>query len=388
MNNIQILYFCPMPYSYEIGPIRPPSEANSLLLRITRNCPWNKCRFCHVYKNDRFSLRTVEEIKKDIDVVYDMAQAIFEKAREPGINGSIARIIEELKPQFGFGGIYLQQVAVWLGCNEYNVFLQDADSLILKSDKLAEVLNYLRSKFPGIKRITTYSRSKTVSRKSLEELKLLRQAGLNRIHIGMESGSGKVLDMIKKGVKPEEHIIAGKNLMDAGFELSEYYMPGIGGTEYPKENAVESAKVINAINPTFIRIRSTIVINGTPLYEDMVSKKWIPLTEDEKVKELKLFIENLDNITGTVVSDHIMNLLEDLGGKMPEDKDSMLEKINSYLEMNDDDRESFILGRRTGRFRYLSDYEPNERIENMKARIKERYSSFDEGLNDIMQGFV
>lgn len=377
-----------MSLSFEIGPIRPPSEAQSLLLRITRNCPWNKCKFCHVYKKDRFSLRSVEEIKNDIDAVCNMAEAIFEKSREPGINGNINDIINHLEPKYGFRGFFLQQVAYWLGCNKKSVFLQDADSLILKTDKLTEVLNYLRSKLPGIDRITAYSRSKTISRKSPEELKLLRNAGLNRIHIGMESGSDKVLDIIKKGVSAKEHINAGRKLMEAGFELSVYYMPGIGGLGLSKENAIESARVINEINPTFIRIRSTVVVNGTPLFDDMINNKWKPVPEDLKVKEIKLFIEGLDNITSTVVSDHIMNLLEDIEGKLPDDKDNMLDIINKYMAMSKDGRESFIVGRRTGRYRYLADYEPDSGIEKIKEQMKEKYSTIDEGLNQLIQRYL
>ena len=153
---------------YEQGVIRPPSEASSLLVRVTRNCPWNQCLFCASYKKEKFSRRTVEEVKKDID--------------------SLAKEYE--------------------GYQVRTVFLQDGDTLVLKTEDVLEVLRYLKQKFPTIERITSYARAPTLKRRSVEELKQLKEAGLTRLHVGMESGSEKVLKMIKKGIT-EDDIVDG-----------------------------------------------------------------------------------------------------------------------------------------------------------------------------------
>ena len=166
---------------YEQGVIRPPSEASSLLIRVTRNCPWNQCLFCPAYKGAKFSKRTVDEVKKDID---SMAAELS-----------------------GYSGVR-------------TAFLQDADSLILPANDLETILNYLKEKFPKIDRITTYARARTLSHKSADDLKRLKQAGLTRIHTGMESGSKRVLQMIKKGMTPEEVVTGGRHVMEAGIELS------------------------------------------------------------------------------------------------------------------------------------------------------------------------
>jgi radical SAM superfamily enzyme YgiQ (UPF0313 family) len=268
-----------------------------------------------------------------------------------------------------------------------SLFLQDADSLVIKTAHLIEILDYIRGKFPGIERITSYSRAKTVSKKSLEELKALRNAGLDRIHIGMESGSADVLDMINKGITPQEQVIAGQKAIAAGFELSEYFMPGIGGAEFSQEHAVASAHVLNQVNPTFIRLRTTRILPGTPLEHLLADKLWTPLGEIDHVKEIKLFIENLNGITSVITSDHIMNLIEEAAGKLPQDKNKILNILDKFLEMEIEDQESFIIGRRLGYLRYLADYTPDPQLENIKAKLKTRFASIDEAVRHIAQNY-
>jgi radical SAM superfamily enzyme YgiQ (UPF0313 family) len=196
-----------------------------------------------------------------------------------------------------------------------------------------------------------------------------------------------VLALVNKGVTAEEQVRAGRNLIAAGFELSEYFMPGLGGRALSRENAVESARVLSAINPTFIRIRSTVPVPGTPLY-DMMPDRWVPLTEEEKVRELRLFIEGLSGITSTVQSDHIMNLLEEVSGVLPRDRDRMLAAIDRFLAMDPDDRESFIVGRRIGRYRVLDDYVPVPDVESIKRELKERFGSVERGVLEILANFI
>ena len=364
-------------YEFELGPIRPPSEAQSVLLRITRNCPWNKCAFCPVYKNEKFSLRSLEEIKGDIDSMYGIYSKIMEKV-DLSTGGYVSdEIITSLVNNDKIPQNYLQQMLFWMYYGFKSLFLQDADSMVVKSAEMIEILNYIKEKFPMIERITCYSRSKTLAVKKIEELKQIRAAGLSRIHIGMESGSDEVLSLIRKGVTGAEHITAGQKVVEAGFELSEYFMPGLGGRKFTAENAAETAKVLNAVNPSFIRVRTTTPVPGTDLYKMMENGEWEPLTETEKVKELKNMIEGLSGIDSYVQSDHMMNLIEDSNGKLPEDKEKILAPLNNFLQMSLDDQECFIVARRTGRIRFLSDYSRKKEFIELRDRIRERFGSID-----------
>lgn len=384
--SIQDLF---MSYEFELGPIRPPSESESLLLRITRNCPWNKCAFCSTYKDQAFSRRSVDEVRRDIDSMRAIADRILEASERLGGKrlfgaGVIAAARGlDITPEY-----YYKQVAFWLQFGIRSAFLQDANSLILPGAELEEILLHLREAFPGIERITSYARAKTLAKKPLEELQAIRKAGLSRIHIGMESGCDSVLDLVRKGVSSAEHIAAGRRVIEAGFDLSEYYMPGLGGAERWRENAVESARVLNAINPTFIRLRSTVPLPGTPLYDLYKQKKWTPLSEDGKVREIRLFVESLEGVTSTVASDHIMNLLEDVGGRLPEARRHILDTIDRYLGMSDDERESFIIARRLGYARGLSDYRPDERVEAVKRELKLQFESIDQAVLEIAKNYL
>jgi len=214
---------------FEQGPIRPPSEARSLLIRLTRNCPWNKCLFCGVYKGTQFSRRSVKEIKEDIQTITRIMQELKELSWRLGSSGQVDdAVITRVVHQPDHSHAY-RNVAAWMYYQEYTVFLQDGNNLILPSKDLVEVLNFLRQEIPQITRITSYARAKTVSRKNLEELIAIRKAGLDRIHIGMESGSDAVLQLMNKGVTAAEQTEAGKKAKEAGMTVSEYWMPGLGG---------------------------------------------------------------------------------------------------------------------------------------------------------------
>ena len=216
-------------FSFEQGPIRPPNEARSLLLRLTRNCPWNQCLFCPVYKNQKFSLRSVEEIKTDIQTAKDMADDIKALSWKLGYSGHVNdRVINYIFNHAEYDEQY-RSIATWLFFKTDACFLQDADNLILKTQDLVEILKFLKDKFPEIKRVTTYSRSRTVIRKSVESLRQIRQAGLDRVHLGLETGYDPLLKLMKKGVTGIQHIEAGQKLIQAGMEVSEYVMPGLGG---------------------------------------------------------------------------------------------------------------------------------------------------------------
>jgi radical SAM superfamily enzyme YgiQ (UPF0313 family) len=353
-----------------------------MLVRVTRNCPWNKCAFCHSYKDQLFSRRSVEEVKADIDNIHAIAMRIDEalggaEVRMNFTPGVLRRAIGlDDTPEY-----YYKQVAFWMGNGCRNVFLQDANSLVLPTPQLVEIITHLKSRFPAVERITSYARAKTLSKKTVEELKELRNAGLTRLHLGMESGCDEVLDCIRKGVHAEEQVIAGRKVIEAGFDLSEYYMPGIGGRERWRENAVETAKVLNRINPTYIRLRSTVPVPGTPLHEAMGSGEWTPLTELEKMHEIRLFIEHLDGITSEVKSDHMMNLLEDVEGKLPGDKEKMLSTIDAFLEMDEINRDCYTIGRRLGYFRSTREYTPSPELEGVRLEIIRRFGTSYRGYS-------
>lgn len=378
--------------SFEVGPIRPPSEAQSILLRLTRNCPWNRCAFCPVYKGERFSPRSTDEVIHDIDVIASIADMLNKKMTERFGNADdptrVLHVLKAVVEESGHEEHDVRQVAFWVYHGLKSVFLQDADSLVLKTDRIVTILNHLKKKFPQTVRITSYARAQTLSRKSLDELISIHEAGLTRIHIGMESGCNEVLDLVNKGVTQEEQIRAGQNVIKAGFELSEYFMPGLGGKDLSSKHARDSASTLNQINPTYIRLRSVIPVPGTPLFDLYQSKKWVPLTETEKVSEIRLFIELLEGIGSTVKSDHIMNLLENAEGTLPEGKASILGVLDSFLTMDEDIKESFIIGRRIGRYRDPLDMPYIREIDMLKYEMKKQYRTVDEAVLELLWNYI
>lgn len=344
----------------EQGPIRPPSESKSLLLRLTRNCPWNKCLFCPVYKGTTFSRRSLAEIKRDIDQLSEIVDHIQRVSRELGFSGRITgTVVSHTYPSKDYRHIY-RHVAHWLYFGEGSVFLQDANSLIMKPEDLAEILNYLCQKVPGIRRITSYARSRTLARRKPEELVMLREVGLNRIHIGLESGYDPVLRIMKKGSTAADHIKAGCLVKEAGISLSEYVMPGLGGKRWWREHASATAEVLNRINPDFIRLRSLRVPQSAPLAEQIDKGELELLDDDGVVREIRLFIANLDGISSTVTSDHIMNLLEEISGTLPNDKKKMLSVADRYLALDEEERIIFKVGRWGGAYRSVDDLQDPE----------------------------
>jgi hypothetical protein len=333
--------------SFEQGPIRPPSEAFSLLLRFSRNCPWNKCQFCPVYKGRTFSRRSVAEVKVDIDTVARIIALAQDRSQDMGQGGRITREAAQSFFDQDLSHAALSVVA-WLYNGTGAVFLQDANNLILAADALVEMLEYLNQKVSGITRITSYARSQTAARKTVEELTRIRQAGLTRIHVGMESGSDRVLEYMNKGTKAKDQIEGGRRIKAAGMELSEYYMPGLGGRAWSREHALESARVLRAVNPDFIRLRTLRIPNRVELFEKAASGEFVALSDDEAAQEIRWFIENLDGIDSYVASDHAMNLLQDVEGQLPRDKAFMLEAIDRYLALDPDQKLHYRLGRRMG----------------------------------------
>ncbi|MCX6004618.1 MAG: radical SAM protein [Chloroflexi bacterium] len=357
-------------YYFEQGPIRPPSEAYSLLIRATRNCSWNRCQFCPVYKGQRFELRPTEDVIKDIETAKVIAEGIKEFSWKTG-NGSNPREVAAYVYNQGGTSDCVRNVALWIWAGGTSAFLQDANSVIMRTPDLVKVISTLKQSFPSLERITSYCRSKTAAKKSIEEFREMKEAGLTRIHMGMESGCDEVLKLVEKGMTADDHIKGGNNIKEAGIELSEYYMPGLGGKKWLRKHAIESAGVLNEINPDFIRLRTLHLNDMMPLWSKLQSGEFELQSEDEIIEEIKYFIEKLD-FTGELKSDHILNLLPELEGKFPEAKKICLAKIDRYLSMPLKDRLNYRLGRRSGYY---------EKLDDIYDAAK--YQKIDEAMNRI-----
>jgi len=350
-------------YSFEIGPIRPPSEggSHSLLIRATRNCPWNLCKFCYgtPYNRERFQLRTVEEVKRDIKSAKAISNLIEKISERVGGLDWVARIIDpallhnkdisKLSRKELENSQSVLNVFNWLCSGGKSAFLQDANSLVMPTTSLVEVTTYLKETFPSLERITSYARAKTLAQKSraIEELRRLRKAGLTRLHVGLETGDNDLLNYVNKGVTSEEQVLAGKRAKKAGFELSEYWMPGLGGRAMSEQHARNTARALSAINPDFVRSRRFVPRKGTPLHEEWKKGKFQLLTPHEELREIKVMIKNLE-MTGKVCFDHFINpayigdhksiwlFRQDYEGyKFPDEKPEVLDQISFGLGIDE-----------------------------------------------------
>jgi len=333
----------------EQGVIRPPSEAQSLLVRVTRNCPWNQCVFCPAYKGVKFSRRPVAEVKSDIDA---MAKTY----------GKQANMIE-------------------------TAFLQDADSLILKTDQILEILRYIKVKFPRLERITTYARATTLKRKSVEEFVQLKEAGLTRIHAGLESGSEKVLKVIKKGITPEDILGAGKKVMAAGISLSEYIMPGVGGRKLSKEHAQETASLLNQVRPDFIRVRTFALHPRSPMKKMVDAGTFLPMTDEEIVAEIRLLVSCLDEIHSYFsCGDYSPNLLMDVNGYLDQEKDDMLTELDKFLSLTPEQKKAYALIRRSNSINYPLEIVLDEKVmKELLPQIEKLERGDAEGFNNYIE---
>lgn len=374
--------------AFEQGPIRPPNEANSLLLRLTRNCPWNRCLFCPVYKGREFSRRSAEEVIKDIYAIAEDKEKVREISNQLGYNGEVNRAVVA---RIHADHPELLTVAFWQYHGGKTVFLQDGDSLQLPADQVSEILRLLKEKFPEIERITTYARSRTILRRTVEELSELKDAGLNRVHVGMESGSDAVLEFMKKGVTGSQHLEAGLRVKEAGLSLSEYVLLGLGGEDLWREHALETAKVLNAIDPHYIRFRTLAIRSNSPLAEEVQKGNFKPLHDDGVIREEALLIEHLDHVTSYIYSDHILNLLEEISGKLPGERQRIKGILDKYISFPAGKKELFRLGRRSGYFRTLDDMENpalKEAVENIYQQVKSGGYSVDEYITHLLSRFI
>jgi len=365
---------------FEISTIRPPTENYSLTFRLTRNCYWKKCKFCPSYKmSASFSRRSLDEVIGDIE----RAKALDDLMRERGIGipsygeddyKRLPALADEILRSWKEAGRQIQaneaaeampgdtdpsltwfsswfkdrpsllddlsHLLTWRLAGGKTCFLGDADGLILKPEFMTTVLGEVKARFPSIERFTIYGRTKTAARqRSLEDLRAIAEAGLNRVHFGIESGSDKVLDFINKGETSAEHIEGCLKVKEAGLSCSIYVMPGLGGTKYSEEHARETARVINAIVPDFIRIRTLEIFPQTPLAQALKDGEFTECSEEQIVRELRTMISEIRGET-EFLSDSAVNLL-DLFGRLPNDRRRLLKTIDDYLALSARDKRIF-----------------------------------------------
>jgi len=337
-------------YSFDIGMYRPPSEGGSLslLIRFTRNCPWNKCTFCEMYKGEKFVYRSVDEIKADIDAVKAISDEITAVSWKMGYGGGIHRdvgmAVLQSDPSF-YTNQYFISVFNWLASGGRTAFIQDANSMIMRPPEFIEALKYLREQLPTLTRVTTYARSKTLAQRKPDELREIREAGLDRLHVGLETGDDELLQIVKKGVTSEEQIEGGRKAVEAGFQLSEYWMPDLGGRQRWRQHAENTARVLTAINPHYIRSRPFVPRIGTPIHEEYEREGIHLSSPHERLEEVQLMVTNLD-VTSKVCFDHVMNSWTDRRGgllfrqdyegyQFPDEKQLLLDRIREGLDVDE-----------------------------------------------------
>jgi biotin synthase-like enzyme len=332
-----------------------------------RNCTWNRCTFCPVYKGTRASQRDLDEILADVE---GMAAAAAELG---GPGASSDRMLRALD-----GGAVppeAMQVALFLRGGARHVFLQDADPCAVRPDKLVRVLERVRERFPSVERVTTYGRAATLARRRPSDLVMLREAGLTRAHLGLESGSDPVLDEVCKGATAEQLIAAGSHVLQAGLELCFYVMPGLGGERLSAEHVRGTAEVIRAVapaatpeRPLVVRLRTAAVSPGTPLAEAEQSGRF-RLPDDVAIAaELRELLKQVGDARFELRSDHALNLLPELEGSLPNDRERLMAVVDRYLGLPEGARAEFALGARLGVFRRLSDLDDPRRRDMLTAQ--------------------
>jgi biotin synthase-like enzyme len=364
---------------FETGPIRPPSEAGSYLIRLTRGCPWNRCKFCRTYRRHKYEIRGTEEVIADIDAMARIRDKLLEEA---GPDGTIRP-----RDRYEWG------VANALNTGGRTAFLQDGDSLSMKPPEVRKVLTHLKERFPEVERITTYARSRTLANRKLDDLVSYRELGLTRIHIGMETAHNPLLEEIKKGVTYDVHVSAGKKVIEAGFELSEYVMPGLGGREHSLGHALDTARALSEINPHFIRLRTLCLGPKLELWEAFDTGRLTVMDDVETVEEIKTFISALDVTRTRLVSDHILNLLGDLEGDVATEKAMLLGKCDEFLALPAAEQRLYMAGRRAGLLESVADLDHPSLRARAQEVVRELLASYGEddfarGVRGLMERFV
>ena len=276
---------------YEGFIIRPPSEAYSLLLQVTTGCSHNKCTFCGTYRQKKFKIKPLEQIKKDL---------------------AEARHYEDVQ----------------------KVFLCDGDALIIPQPRLEEILELINQNLPDIERIGTYANAKSILRKSIEELKKLKALGLNMIYLGVETGNKVLLKEIQKGVTYEQMVEAGRRVKEVGMTLSVTVLLGLGGIEKSIEHALDTAKILTDIDPDYVGALTVMFVPETELYEDYLAGRFVLPDKFGFIRELYLMIEKSNFTHCYFTSNHASNYLS-IKANLPREKEKILKTIGSVIHEKD-----------------------------------------------------
>lgn len=273
---------------YQGNIFRPPSEAYSILLQVTTGCSHNKCTFCRMYKGSRFSIKDDQTIMKDL----------------------------------GFAAKHCK--------NQDRLFLCDGDALIIPQDRLLKILQDIRSQLPWVTRVGCYANTKSIHRKSPEQLKELHENGLLICYMGLESGDDVTLQNINKGADSARMIEMGRKLRDAGIKLSITVLLGIAGLERSHIHARETGRVLTAIDPEYVGALSLMLTPNTPLYEAEQNGSFILPEANQMLEELGIMIANTELSNGYFHANHASNYLP-IKAKLPQDKAATLKLIDQAL---------------------------------------------------------
>ena len=274
--------------SYDTPVFRPPSEARSFILRVTRGCAHNKCTYCNMYRGVPFQILKDEEISRQI------AYAVH----------------------YGKDSVL-------------RVFLADGDALVLPTEKLLKILQVLKDNFPRLQRVASYAAPKDILRKSEEELRQLKEAGLQLLYYGMETGDDLTLKAVNKGVNAEEAIEAGRRVTASGMKLSLMVILGLAGKEGSERHALATAKAINIIQPTMLSALCLMLYRGSELLDQFENGEFNPLSPQGLMQELHLMMQHIDlpqDKHCLFRSNHVSNYVQ-LAGTLPKDKERLLREI-------------------------------------------------------------
>lgn len=274
--------------TYDTPVFRPPSEARSFILRVTRGCAHNKCTYCNMYRGVPFQILSDEEISRQIALAVHYGKE------------SVRR-----------------------------VFLADGDALVLPTAKLLKILQALRENFPKLQRVASYAAPKDILRKSEDELRQLKEAGLQLLYYGMETGDDITLKAVNKGVNATEAIEAGRRVTASGMKLSLMVILGLAGKEGSQRHALETAKAINIIQPTMLSALCLMLYRGSELLDQFENGEFNPLSPQGLMEELYLMMQNIDlpqDKHCLFRSNHVSNYVQ-LAGTLPKDKDRLLREI-------------------------------------------------------------
>ena len=277
---------------YEGDIIRPPSEATSLLLQVTVGCSHNKCTFCPSFRDKRFRIKSFEEIVEDLEYA--------------------SRRIREVD----------------------RLFLCDGDALIIPQKRLLDILEAIQKHLPGVRRIGTYGNVKSILRKSVDELRELRQRGLSIVYLGIETGNAELLQKIRKGATYEQIVEAGRRVREAGITLSATVLLGIGGIEKSMEHARDTARILTDVDPDFTGVLTVMIVPGTPLDEEWKNGTFVLPGTFELLKELGVIVSGARFTNCFFTANHASNYLP-IRARMPRDREKVVRLIENVVRSSD-----------------------------------------------------